>query len=98
MRRRGKAECGSVRSVLHRAIRVGYRLPVEIPVQGVAIPTSPNGISLRGTIWCVLKQALKNQTGAFLIMDAHCVKNTDSATFNGHDAGKKALGIKRTLR
>jgi len=46
----------------------------------------------------VLKQALKNQTGAFLIMDAHCVKNTDSATFNGHDAGKKALGIKRTLR
>ena len=52
---------------------------------------------------------LKNQVGAarekqgrnacstFLIVDAQSVKNTDTATLKGYDAGKKVSGIKRHI-
>ncbi|MDF0606994.1 transposase, partial [Neisseriaceae bacterium TC5R-5] len=57
----------------------------------------------------VLEQALKNQVGvarakqardaltSFLIVDAQSVKNTDTATHKGYDAGKKVSGIKRHI-
>jgi transposase len=57
----------------------------------------------------LLKQALKNQVSAarckqgrnacstLLIVDAHSVKNTDTARHKGYDAGKKVLGIKRHI-
>lgn len=57
----------------------------------------------------LLEQALKNQVGAaseklgrnassrFLILDAKSVKNTDTATLKGYDAGKKVSGIKRHI-
>lgn len=57
----------------------------------------------------VLEQALKNQVGAaraklgrsdtltLLIVDAQSVKNTDTASSKGYDAGKKVSGIKRHI-
>nr|WP_225784385.1 IS5 family transposase [Xenophilus sp. Marseille-Q4582] len=62
----------------------------------------PHGVS-------VLEQALKNQVGAarerlgrnacstLLIVDAQSVKNTDTASLRGYDAGKKVSGIKRHI-
>ncbi|QBB71424.1 IS5 family transposase [Pseudolysobacter antarcticus] len=62
-----------------------------------------NGISL-------LERALKKSGGrgayqagaqrhmtSFLIVDAQSVKNTDTATHKGYDAGKKVSGIKRHI-
>ncbi|WP_337883448.1 IS5 family transposase [Chromobacterium haemolyticum] len=59
---------------------------------------------------CLLELALKkNQVGVarerlgrnasseFLILDAQSVKNTDTATHKGYDAGKKVSGIKRHI-
>jgi transposase len=57
----------------------------------------------------VLEQALKNQVAVartqqgrnasttFLIVDAQSVKNTDTASQKGYDAGKKVSGIKRHI-
>ncbi|MFC7520701.1 IS5 family transposase [Xanthomonas populi] len=57
----------------------------------------------------LLERALKNQVGAareklgrnacskFLIFDAQSVKNTDTASQKGYDAGKKVSGIKRHI-
>ncbi|MCW5617762.1 MAG: IS5 family transposase [Nitrosomonas sp.] len=57
----------------------------------------------------LLEQALKNQVGVarekrgrnacstLLIVDAQSVKNTDTATLKGYDAGKKVSGIKRHI-
>ena len=38
-----------------------------------------------------------NASIAFLIVDAQSVKNTDTATLKGYDAGKKVSGIKRHI-
>lgn len=38
-----------------------------------------------------------NACSTFLIVDAQSVKNTDTATLKGYDAGKKVSGIKRHL-
>ncbi|HEY4540909.1 MAG TPA: IS5 family transposase [Noviherbaspirillum sp.] len=57
----------------------------------------------------LLEQALKNQVGetreklgrnacsSLLIVDAQSVKNTDTTTVKGYDAGKKVSGIKRHI-
>jgi len=39
----------------------------------------------------------RNAMTSFLIVDAQSVKNTDSASKKGYDAGKKVSGIKRHL-
>ena len=39
----------------------------------------------------------RNACSTFLIVDAQSVKNTDTATLKGYDAGKKVSGIKRHL-
>lgn len=39
----------------------------------------------------------RNCTTTFLILDAQSVKNTDTATQKGYDAGKKVSGIKRHI-
>jgi len=39
----------------------------------------------------------KKCTTTFLILDAQSVKNTDTATEKGYDAGKKVSGIKRHI-
>ena len=63
-----------------------------------------SGVNAQGL--SLLEQALKNQPGAarerlgrnacsaFLIADAQSVKNTDTATLKGYEAGKKVSGIK----
>ena len=39
----------------------------------------------------------RNACSTFLIVDAQSVKNTDTATLKGYDAGRKIPGIKRHL-
>jgi transposase len=39
----------------------------------------------------------RNAGSTFLIVDAQSVKNTDTATLKGYDAGKKVSGIKRHI-
>ena len=39
----------------------------------------------------------RNAKTSFIIIDAQSVKNTDTASIKGYDAGKKVSGIKRHI-
>jgi transposase len=50
-----------------------------------------------GSGWRGPREQGRNACTTFLIVDAQSVKNSDTATLNGYDAGKKISGIKRHI-